>query len=232
MPIRQWKNVGALLPAFNEERNIQAVIREVKSTLPSATIVVVDDGSRDRTAQLAKNEHVTVLQHKINRGKGEALKTGIAYFLKKFPSVKAIVVIDTDRQFSASDAPRLIKPLIEKKADIVMGMRDFSKTPFRHRLGNWVWRTAFNILFGTSLRDTNCGFIALSRKAMERANVQGGYIIENSILASAVRAGLRIGQVPITVYYKKISGVGRGVRVEAGVLWFILVEGLKYRLGL
>lgn len=223
-------SIGALLPAYNEERNIRAVIRETRVALPGAVIVVVDDGSVDRTAELAKTEHVVLLQHKINRGKGEALRTGFTYFFSR--PVDAIVILDTDLQFVAAEATRLLKPILNGEADLIMGARNFSKIPLRHKLGNWVWRTTFNILFGTSLADTNCGFVALSGAAARKVEVRGGYMIENALLASAVRTGLKIAQVPVTVRYRRVSAVPRGIRVVLGVLWFIIVEGLKYRLGL
>lgn len=219
--------VETLLPAYNEERNIRIVIKDVKKYLPKAKILVVDDGSADRTGEIAKNENVFLIRHKKNKGKGEALKTGIKYFLGK---CDAIIIIDTDRQYFAKDAPKFVYAL--QKADFVMGKRNFSKVPFRHMLGNWVWRTSFNILFGTKLRDTNCGFIGLSRKAMRKIrNVHGGYIIENSMLSDAVKAKLKISQVPVSVSYKYISGVPRGIRMVLGVMFFIITEGIKYRIG-
>jgi len=217
--------IGALLPAYNEEKNIRAVIKDVKKYLPKAKIVVVDDGSVDKTVEIAKKEKVLIIRHKKNKGKGEALKTGIQYFKKS----DAIIIIDTDRQYFAKDAPKFVSAL--QKADFVMGCRNFSKVPFRHRLGNLVWRTAFNIFFGTNLKDTNCGFIGMSKNAMKKIkNVHGGYIIENSMLADAVKTGLKIAQVPVSVSYKHVSGVPRGVRMVLGVLFFIITEGIRYRI--
>ncbi len=218
--------IGALLPAYNEGKNIKAVIRDVKKYLPKARILVMDDGSADRTAEIAKKQKVKVIRHKTNMGKGEALKTGIDYFLKK---ADGIIIIDTDRQYSAKDAPKFVSAL--QSSDFVMGKRNFLNVPFRHRLGNLVWRTAFNVLFGVQLKDTNCGFIGLSRNGMKKIkNIHGGYIIENSMLADAVKAKLKIVQVPVSVSYKKISGVQRGVRMVLGVLIFIITEGIKYRI--
>jgi glycosyltransferase involved in cell wall biosynthesis len=219
---------GILLPAYNEERNIAKVIRECKKFVPSAKIVVVDDGSSDRTAMIARKEGAKVLRHSRNLGKGEALKTGIKYFRKN--DFDAIVILDADGQYSAKDAKKFFSVL--KDYDFVIGQRDFSKVPFRHRVGNLVWKTAFNLLFGTNLKDTNCGYIGLSKKAMQTLkNIHGGYIIENSMLAEAVEKGLRIKQIPVNVKYKKVSSLIRGIRMVLGVLVFILIEGLKYRVG-
>lgn len=217
---------GILLPAYNEEKTIGKVIRECKCYCKEAFILVVDDGSKDKTAEIARKEGAYVISHEINKGKGEALKTGLKYFKKH--GYDAVVIIDADGQYSARYIPKFFSAL--KSADLVMGHRDFSKVPFRHRLGNFVWRTAFNILFGTKFKDTNCGFIGFSKKALEKIkNIHGGYIIENSILAEAMEKNLKILQIPVKVKYKEISGIGRGIRIVLGVFLFILKEGIKYR---
>jgi len=112
-----------------------------------------------------------------------------------------------------------------------MGHRDWREVPFRHRLGNFVWRTAFNIIFGTNLKDTNCGLIGFNRNALEKMKdgILGGYIVDNSILISALKNNLKIDQVPVKVRYHAKSKVPRGVRMVLGVLLYILREGVRYR---
>jgi hypothetical protein len=91
----------------------------------------------------------------------------------------------------------------------------------------------FNILFGTNLKDTNCGYMAMTTEAIKKiGRVHGGYIIENSILAQCIKKKVRVKQVPVNVSYKHTSKVPRGIRVVLGVLIFILTEGFKYRLGI
>jgi glycosyltransferase involved in cell wall biosynthesis len=220
--------VGILLPAYNEEENIQVVIREAKKYLPKAKIVVIDDGSTDRTYELAKKEKVTVIKHEVNKGKGEAIKTGFKHFLK-IP-VNFIVIADTDRQYLLEDAPKLLEPLKNREADFVMGYRDFRKVPFRHKLGNFVWKTLFNFLFGTNLKDTNCGYVALTKEVMKKVKVHGGYIIENAFLSECLKNNFKIAQVPVKVVYREKSGILRGIRMVVGILIFITKEGIKYRL--
>lgn len=230
--------VVCLIPAYNEEKNIEEVVERTGKTGIFSKIIVVDDGSKDRTAEIAKRvsekskTKVTVISHKKNRGKGEALKTGFDYVLKETDSDVA-VIMDADMQYPPEQAEKVIEPIKNGRADFVMGFRDFRKVPFRHRLGNVVWKTSFNILFGTKLKDTNCGLMALSRKAMENVGtVYGGYIIENAMLASMVKKGLQIEQVSVTVDYHRASAIRRGIRMVSGVLFFIIKEGLKYRLGM
>ncbi len=227
------KNVGILLPAYNEEKNIGAVVREAKKYLPGAVVVVVDDGSADRTAAIAKKEGAHVISHAGNMGKGEALRSGLAAIRKSFKGVDYIVVADADRQYTIKEAGRLLEPLESGKADFVMGRRNFSTVPFRHVLGNFVWRSFFNMFFGTNLKDTNCGFIAMRRSVAESVSkvLGGGYIIENALLIEALNRGLEVSQVEVSVNYRKISSVPRGVGMVAGVLIFIVDRGIKYRLG-
>ncbi|TAL46815.1 glycosyltransferase family 2 protein [archaeon] len=195
-------------------------------------MVVIDDGSKDRTFEIAKKAGVKVIHHQVNHGKGEAIKTGFNHVLSHDASAKYIVLIDSDMQYLPDELLKLVEPLKSGEADFVIGSRNWSGVPFRHRLGNFVWRTTFNVFFGTRLVDTNCGYMALTRRAVERVrNVHGGYIIENKMISDAVRSRLRIMQVPVKVFYKHKSKVQRGIRVVAGVLIFIIKEGIKYRLG-
>ncbi len=218
---------GILLPAYNEEKSIGKVIKKCKKHVPDAEIVVVDDGSKDRTGEIARSLGVTVISHDINKGKGEAIKSGLEYFRKI--GVDTVVILDADGQYAAKDANKFFKIL--GKYDFVMGFRDFSSIPFRHKLGNILWKTVFNFLFGTRFKDTNCGYIGLSKNAMQKlTRIHGGYIIENSLLSEAIEKNLRIAQVYVNVKYRKTSGIIRGIRMVLGVLLFIILEGIRYRL--
>ena len=222
----------ALVPTYNEEKNIAEVLQHLKK-LRGVQTIVIDDGSNDRTVEIARKSGAKIIRHDYNKGKGEAIKTGFEYVLKHGDGMKYVVLIDADMQYLPDDMPKILKPLKESKADFVIGSRNWSNVPFRHRLGNFVWRTTFNLMFGTSLTDTNCGYMALTKRAVQRVkNVHGGYIIENKMIADAVRSGLRIKQVPVRIFYRHKSKIKRGVRVVAGVLIFIITEGIKYRLGL
>ncbi|MEM0333317.1 MAG: glycosyltransferase family 2 protein [Candidatus Aenigmatarchaeota archaeon] len=216
----------AIVPAYNEEKTIGEVIKRLKKL--KFKVLVIDDGSKDKTYEIAKSLKVDVIRHEKNRGKGEALKTAFDYLKnKKFSSC---IIIDADMQFLPEEAPKIAK-MVEKGYDIVMGARNWSKVPFRHKLGNFVWRFLFNLLFGVKLKDTNCGFIGLSRKALSKIEkIYGGYIIENSILAEGVRKNMKITNVPVKVFYHKKSKFVRGIKVVSGVSIFIIKEGLKYLL--
>jgi len=217
----------AIVPAYNEERNIYEVVNRLRKM--KFKVIVVDDGSKDKTYELAKKAGAIVLRHKTNKGKGEALKTAFEFARKR--KIKNFVIIDADLQYLPEEAEKIIEPIKREEADLVMGYRNWREVPFRHKLGNFVWKTLFNILYGTEFKDTNCGYMAFGEKAIkEIENIHGGYIIENSILSDAIKKGLRVQQVPVKVFYHKKSGIKRGIRVVLGVLIFILKEGLKYRL--
>jgi len=217
----------AIVPAYNEEKNIYKVATRLREL--GFRVIVVDDGSKDRTYELAKKAGAIVLRHKVNKGKGEALRTALEYAKKR--KIKSLAIIDADLQYLPEEAKRVLEPIKRGEADFVMGYRNWKEVPFRHKLGNFVWRTFFNILYGTRFKDTNCGCMAFGEKAIaEIENIHGGYIIENSILNDAIRKGLKIKQIPVKVFYHKKSGIRRGVRVVLGVLFFILKEGIKYRL--
>lgn len=222
--------VGILFPAYNEEKNIKIVIEEAKKYLPNSKILVVDDGSTDKTFELASRMGVDVLRHEKNKGKGEALKTGFKYFLNQ--PVDFVIVCDTDRQYRVEESIKILEALKENKGDFVTGYRNPKDIPYANRMGNFIWRTLFNFLFGTNYKDTNCGFIGLNKIALKKIKkIHGGYIIENSMLTDCIRNNLKVFQVPVRVHYGKRI-IRKFARMFFGVLIFILIEGFKYRLGI
>ncbi len=215
-----------VVPAYNEEKNIPSLIKNIKTYLGNTKVLLIDDGSTDKTTAVAKKLGITVITHYQNRGKGEALYTAFNYIRKK--NFDKIIIMDADLQFSAKDVPKIAKAL--NSYDFIMGRRNWKKVPFRHRLGNVVWRSVFNLFYGTKLKDTNCGLIGLNKKIITKIKVRGGYIVENMMLSSAIKNNIEIGQVPVNVSYHVIHGLQRGARVVSGVFLFIVIDGLKYRL--
>ena len=219
----------ALIPAYNEEKTIKKVISEIEHV--GLVPIVIDDGSTDRTHEISKKMNIVVIKHSENRGKGEALKTGFNFILKNLPKIRNVVIVDADMQYSPKDSIRILDPLIKNEADFVMGCRDWSTVPLRHNFGNLVWRGIFNLFFETKLKDTNCGYMGLSRKALKKIRrIHGGYIIESMMLVEALEHKLRIKQVPVSVTYRTKRTIFSGWRMGLGVLIFIIKEGIKYRL--
>lgn len=218
----------ALVPAYNEAKTIGTVVSRLKKL--GIQTIVIDDNSKDGTAEIAKKKGAIVIQNKGSKGKGEAMRTGFQELKKK--DFDYLVAVDADLQYDPSEAGRLLEPLKKNEADFVMGYRQPKKVPYANRMGNFGWRMLFNLLFGTRMKDTNCGFIAMTKKAMKKvSNIYGGYIIENSILINAINNNLRIVQVPVTVKYGN-RRVPKFARMFFGVMYFIVKEGFKHRLGL
>jgi len=227
------KDVAIIIPAYNEEKNIENTIRKLKKTIDTV-IIVVDDCSKDQTNKIAKSLRVKVIKHETNKGKGEALKTGFNEILNKHPEIQYVAILDADSQYNPEDVPKLIKKLKEGN-DYVIGFRNWKEdVPFRHTIANFLWRKSFNALFGTRLLDSNCGYIAMNRKTMKimSEDSYGGYIIENIMLAKVVENKLKVKQVPVKVHYPKIRNIKTGVRFFLGNFIFIIEEGFRYRFGI
>jgi glycosyltransferase involved in cell wall biosynthesis len=225
------ENTIALIPAYNEEKNIEEVIKKTRQFIK--TILVVNDGSTDKTKEITQKLEANIISHEKNKGKGEALKTGLDYIKKNLQKIKYIVVIDADMQYEPEESKKILQPLISGKADFVMGHRNWKHVPFRHKIGNFVWKMIFNLLFGTKLKDVSCGIIGFTKETIDKINdISGGYIIESSILAQCVTNNLKIKQVPVNVKYIQKSGIIRGSRMVLGVFLFTIKKGIIYRLNL
>ncbi|MBR0471764.1 MAG: glycosyltransferase family 2 protein [Methanosphaera sp.] len=192
--------VAVLLPAYNEEVAIASMI--LLSERYADEVIVIDDGSTDRTAEVSEIAGATVLRHKINQGKGVALKTGFAYA----KDYDIIVTIDADGQHNPSEIPLLIKPIEDDEADLVNGSRYLNgqdtSTPKYRRVGQTVLDTATNIASGVKLTDSQSGFRAFSSKCFKYFNFDPeGFGIESDMLIEASENNLRILEVEITVRY-------------------------------
>jgi len=209
-----------IIPAFNEANRITGVINEVKKY--SKNIVVVDDGSKDKTYQEAKKTNVSVLRHAINLGKGSALRTGTEYANKQ--GADAIVFIDSDGQHNPKDIPRLIKDVSD--TDVVFTYRNLKSMhmPLTKKVGNIVLNTLLKLLFKIKINDTQCGYKIMTSEAYKKLGlISSDYNIESEIAAKTGKYGLRFKQVPIeTVYTDKYKGttVFDGVGIAMRMLWW------------
>jgi len=195
-----------VVPAYNEAKNIGQVLKDLgKTKLP---VIVVDDGSKDKTYEVAKKHKVTLLRHRVNLGKGAALKTGFeAAFLKR---ADAVITMDSDGQHKISDLPQFIDKLKEEKYDIVFGSRDFShKVPLVRSLGNQFALNLIRLLFGVSVSDLTCGFRGVTKKAYKKMKWESsGYAVETEMVIETGKRHLKYCEVPVeTVYYDKVKGV-------------------------
>lgn len=217
-------DIVAVIPAYNEARFIGSVVLQARKH--AGKVIVVDDGSSDRTAEIAEAAGALVVRHDDNRGKGAALSTGIHKALTFEPV--AVVMLDGDFQHLPQQLPRLVAPILEGRAHIVVGSRYLDQDSIvpRHRI--WAHR-AFNLLIrlgsGVRLSDSQNGFRAFSRRALEGVSfVSDDFTVESEIQFLARERGLRIEEVPVTIQYldkPKRSVVGHGLIVLNGVLQLV-----------
>lgn len=213
--------ITAILPAYNEEVSIGSIV--LRTLKYADRVIVVDDGSLDRTAEVAVLAGAQVLRHEMNLGKGAALKTGFA----SLNGDAVIVTIDSDGQHDPADIPRLVHPILHGEADMVNGSRYLNgnkkDTPVYRRMGQKVLDVATNLGCGLSITDTQSGFRAFAgrTKGIFRFE-QKGLAIESEMLADAAAAGLRIHEVEIGVRYdvdgSSENPVAHGFRVLFNVL--------------
>lgn len=189
------------IPAFNEERTIGSVIDEIKSVMSSTNynykLLVVDDGSRDRTAEIAKNHGATVYSHPRNLGLAEAFKTEIQQCIL----LKADIIVhtDADGQYHSSGIPKLIKK-VEEGYDLVLGSRFTGKIehmPLLKKLGNVTFAKVLGKLTGLRLTDTTTGFRAFTREVAEKIEYINSFTYTQEQIIKAARQKFRIIEVPI-----------------------------------
>lgn len=221
---------AAIIPAFNEEVAIGSVVLLSREHVDE--VLVVDDGSTDRTASVAEMAGARVLRHHKNLGKGAALKTGF-----HATDADVIVTLDADGQHDPAEIPKLMEPIIRGEADIVNGSRYLhgsdENTPRYRRVGQKILDTATNISTGLEITDTQSGFRAFSSKTIPHFRFRDpGFVVESEMLADAAEAGLRIMEVEVGVRYD-VDGstrnpVSHGVSVLLRILGDIEVRRPLY----
>lgn len=213
-------NLVAIIPAYNEEKALADVIGKTFEHVDE--VIVVDDGSSDKTSEVAIEAGARVIKHSVNLGKGEALKSGF----KAVGDDSIIITIDGDGQHNPSEIPDLVRPIIEDGADLVNGSRYMNgpeeNTPAYRRVGQKVLDIATNISAGTKVTDSQSGFRAFSPKSKNVFRFKDtGFGIESEMLVDAAEAGLKIVEVPITVRYDLDGSTKDPITHGVGVLFNI-----------
>ena len=193
--------VAVVIPAFQAAATIGDVVARTRVTLPAAEIIVVDDGSDDGTGEGGRGKGATLLTHPRNRGKGVSLRAGIAHARAGDASV--IVTIDADGQHQPEEIPRLLKPIADGAADLVLGARKRGAgMPLPRRFTNWLSATLASRIGGQRLSDAQTGFRAFTRKVAEGVQPAGDrYEYEANFLFDALRAGFRVVSVDVRTIY-------------------------------
>lgn len=225
-------NLSIVIPAYNEEKNIKKTVEDVFSTLKEFAIpyeiILVNDGSSDRTVEVAyqmarKIPHMLVIEQYPNRGYGGALKTGFAAAAKDL-----VVIFPADGQFRFAEVRNLLN-LIDH-ADIVCGYRQRRQDPVNRKLNAFGWNSLLRLFFGYLSRDVDCGFKCFRRSVLSSIQLTSdGAMIDAELLATARALGLRIAETPVT-HLPRQAGNATGANLR--VIMKAFVDLLRFRIRL
>ncbi len=225
------KNVTFLLPAYNEERSIGTMLKQV-SEYPKSKVIVVDNNSDDKTAEIAKKKGAIVLQEN-KQGKAHAIKRGFEHIKTNF-----VVMLDADNTYDPHDAKKLLKPLMEDKADVVLGSRILGKREkgsisHFNLIGNYLLSFFASLLF-SNVSDVCTGYWAFKKNVIEQFLHEGidsdGFDLEVEMFSKISQNNFRVIEIPI-LYKKrsdspKLNSVNDGSKILKKMLIYWL-NGLK-----
>lgn len=220
--------IFAVIPAYNEESTIAEVLESAKPFVDRT--IVVDDGSSDRTAEIARTHGAIVVGHITNRGLGAALGTGFALALRQ--GADLVVTLDADGQHEPVEIQKFIQA-IEDGADVVIGSRmltGFVGMPWHRRIAQIFGNVATFCLFGAWVTDSQSGFRALTRYALGKIRVRTNRMeVSSEIIAEAKRHKLHLVEVPIRATYTNYSlSKGQGFLVGVKTLFKLVVRRLTH----
>jgi glycosyltransferase involved in cell wall biosynthesis len=192
--------LSVVVPVFNEKNTLQEILRRIMAVPIEKEIILVDDCSTDGTRELLPSlagEHIKVLYHEINRGKGAALRTGFQQATGDF-----VIVQDADLEYDPRDYPRLLQPILEGRADVVYGSRFTGQNrdmSWLHWCGNRFLTLLTNLLFRTSITDMETCYKMFKRTTIQDIQIDSNrFNFEPEITAKLLKRKLRILEVPIS----------------------------------
>lgn len=199
------KDIAVLIPVLNEEKMIGGLVAELKERFE--VVVVVDDGSSDRTSLLAKENGAVVLQHSKCKGKGEALKTGFRYILEERANISAVLTMDGDGQHQVSDVANFETSYRRNKNTFMwVGKRKIKGTdmPFIRRLTNISMSFIISFFSGQWIPDTQNGFRLIKTPVIKNVRlITSNFETESELLIKAGWKRYKIGSVPISTVYSE-----------------------------
>ena len=220
--------VSVIIPVFNEEVTVGDIVTRTNKTLDhmedSYEVLVVDDGSDDRSAVIAKERNAIVIRS-THQGKGFALRSGF-----RQAKGKMVVTLDADGSHKPEEIPLLLQYLMENKADFVVGSRfadseaNKTKIPKINRIGNRLFNNLTGYLTGVRVSDSQSGFRAIRASLIMKMNLNShGYEVESEMLVKALRMGARIKETPIsfdqrTVGNSKLDPLRDGIRILYAII--------------
>ena len=224
------KSIAIIIPALNEGDTIADIVRQCAQSLDAnrfePSVIVIDDGSTDRTEELAASAGARTISHPVNMGVGKAFQTGLAEALKTGADI--VVNIDADGQFDPTRIPDLIQPILDGRADFTTASRFkdpllVPKMPSIKLWGNRMMSRLISKIARKKFYDVSCGFRAYNREAALQLNLWGNFTYTQESILDLVIKGMRMEEVPM-----KIQGVrGTGKSKVASNLWRYGFKALK-----
>ncbi len=245
--------LAVIIPAYNEASKIGTVVASIPRSDPGVDhteVIVVDDGSDDNTSEAARAAGADVVyRHRQNCGVVNAFASGVTIALHRGADI--IVNIDADGQFDPDEIPRLITPIIDGKADVVLGSRLLGRAadsiPTIKRIGNQIVSAIVSVLVGRRIYDTQCGFRAMSRRAAEAMDLMRVFTYTQQMVMDLSLKRMRIVEMPVSVTYSKkrrsrvvksihsytfkVVGVMLAVILRRFGLWLAVLFGLSIGFG-
>ena len=215
------QTVLIVIPALNEGKHIADVVKAIPKVIKVADgrfntrVVVVDDGSTDETAEKARGAGAVVLSHVVNTGAGGATRTGLRFAEQSRGGIKYIVTIDGDGQHASDDIERLVSFAVKHQSQFVVGNRlhaaNKTHMPATRRIANWGASAVSRVLFGIKTKDTQSGLRLYEAEILPLISdfTLDRYGFCTETLWHAVRANIRVDEVPIAVHYSK-EGIAKG----------------------
>lgn len=217
--------VMALIPVFNEETTIAEVLKNTRSFVDE--IIVVDDGSSDKTVSIAKSNGVIVVSHIVNRGLGAAIGTGFEVARKL--DVDVLITLDGDGQHDPKEIPKFLLA-IEQGSDVVIGSRMLSRNemPWYRQVANSLGNLSTFVLFGAWVTDSQSGYRAFTKKALEQIHIKTNRMeVSSELIAETKSHGLKLVEVPIRAIYTDYSlSKGQGFLVGLKTLFKLVLRRL------
>jgi glycosyltransferase involved in cell wall biosynthesis len=196
--MKENMQICVIIPAYNEAENVGSVVSEARKFIKD--VVVVDDGSTDDTVARALQAGATLIEHKVNKGKGVALKTGFQYVLEK--DYDAVITLDADSQHDPAEIPKFLEAA--READVVVGSRAGNRSgmPVIRRISNTLSSWILSGLVGQRLTDTQSGYRLIKAEVLKAAMTKTtGFEAESEILLEAISRGFRVAEIPIKTIY-------------------------------
>lgn len=222
--------LSVVIPVYNEEKTIIEIIKNVQDVNIDKEIIIVDDGSTDKTKEILqglKHNDARVLFHDKNYGKGKALKTGFSA-----TTGDIVIIQDADLEYDPNEYQRLIDPIAEGYADVVYGSRLSGGRPqrvymFWHKVGNNFLTLLTDILYNATLTDMETGYKVFKREVIKNIDIKSkDFAVEPEITAKIFKKRYRVYEIPIS-YYGRDYCEGKKIRWWHGIgaIWALI----KYR---